>query len=196
MKVLVNILLAINIIITLNISVSASEKPGESSKVFDTSQNYDEQEVYWFFVRVRIDKRKNNYQIVGTGSRIMIGSKKEFAKAIWWGISRRQIAIGPFYSEEEAENSKILYKRSKEKINDLPVVQPPEQIHWFNMTFKQLERIGAYQIERNPAAVASGSTEDFIGMLYEGITFEKLAIGPFWDYTQAEEAKAIYRENE
>ena len=35
-----------------------------------------------------------------------------------------------------------------------------------------------------------------VDALYEGITFKTLAVGPFWDQPNAENAKALYRENE
>jgi len=171
---------------------------GSVPKRFDTCKENDDdgEEIFWYFVRVNIEGKTKGYSIIGSGSKIMSGTKKQFSKAIWWGIARRQIAIGPFYSQVEANNSKILYQRSKDKINQLPSGEPPEQIYWFALSFKQLERLGAYQFDRNPAAVASGSSQEFIDFLYDGIAFERLAIGPFWDYVRAEESKAIYRENE
>lgn len=155
-----------------------------------------EPDVYWYFIRMRIDSKRKEIEIMSSGSKIMMGSLKGFSKAVWWGIAHRQVTIGPFYSEAEALNSKIYYKKSKDKINELPQATAPSQMHWFQVSFVELKRLGSYEYTRSPAAVSSGSSSQFADALYEGLSFSRLSIGPFWDYTRAEEAKAIYRLNE
>ncbi|MBQ3688899.1 MAG: hypothetical protein II937_03435 [Bacteroidales bacterium] len=155
-----------------------------------------EPDVYWYFIRMRMDSKRKDIEITNGGGKISRGSTKAFSKAIWWGISHRQVTIGPFYSEAEALNSKIYYKKSKDKINELPQATAPSTMHWFEVSFKELKRLGSYEYVRSPAAVSTGSANEFADALYEGLTFQKLSIGPFWDYTRAEEAKAMYRLNE
>ncbi|MBR4265274.1 MAG: hypothetical protein IKQ46_04370 [Bacteroidales bacterium] len=155
-----------------------------------------EPDVYWYFIRMRIDSKRKEIEIMGTGTKAVIGSIKGFSKAVWWGIAHRQVTIGPFYSEAEATNSKIYYKKSKDKINELPQATAPSTMHWFQVSFVELKRLGSYEYTRSPAAVSSGSASQFVDALYEGLTFSRLSVGPFWDYTRAEEAKAIYRLNE
>lgn len=151
---------------------------------------------WWFFVRMQINEKENVYEIQGTSNKLVSGPKVEFEKAIWWGIARRQLAIGPFETQAEAMNAKILYKKKKDDITEIPMSQYPEEVFWFLMTFKQLKRTAAYQFERMPARVVTGTVQEFRDALYEGITFQNLVIGPFWDYNKAEEAKAMYRKNE
>jgi len=175
---------------------SAIALPVNTGKQFLKISPLEEEIVYWYFLRIRVDERTKKYEILGSGNQIMSGTKQDFNKQVWWGVARRQIAIGPFFSQTEALNSRLYYKKSKDKVVETVVGEVPEQIHWFQMTVIQLKRIGAYQFSRSPAAVTSGSTSQFIDALYEGISFQMLSIGPFWDYTRAEEAKAIYRQNE
>lgn len=159
---------------------------------------YDEpeQEVWWYFIRVRLDSKKKEMEIIGTGSKLTMGTLKAFSKAVWWGIAHRQVAIGPFYSEEEANNSKIYYRKSKDKGFGIPSVEAPGTMYWFQISFRELKRMGTYEYTRSPAAVNSGSATQFSDALFEGMSFQSLSVGPFWDYTRAEEAKSIYRENE
>ena len=153
-------------------------------------------DVFWFYIRMRIDSKRKDIEIMSGGGKVVQGSMKRFSKAVWWGIAHRQVTIGPFYSEEEAINAKIYYKKSRDKINELPQPSAPSTMHWFQCAFTELKRMGSYEFTRSPAAVSSGSSDEFADALFEGLTFQRLSIGPFWDYTQAEEAKAIYRLNE
>ena len=152
--------------------------------------------VFWYFIRIRIDGKKREIEITGGGGKISSGTKKAFSKAVWWGIAHRQMAVGPFYSEAEALNSKIYYKKNRDKINELPQATAPSTMHWFEVQLTELKRLNSFEFTHSPAAVSSGSAETFTDALYEGLTFQRLSIGPFWDYTQAEEAKTIYRLNE
>jgi len=158
--------------------------------------NEPEPPVFWYFIRIRIDSKKNEVEITGGGGKISSGTKKAFNKAVWWGIAHRQIAVGPFYSEAEALNSKIYYKKSRDKINELPQATAPSTMHWFELQLMELKRLNSFELTHGPAAVSSGSAETFTDALYEGLSWKRLSIGPFWDYTQAEEAKKIYQFNE
>ncbi len=70
------------------------------------------------------------------------------------------------------------------------------EVFWFLVTFKVRKRSKAYKLQRMPARLASGTQTEFLDALYEGMTFQHLTIGPFWDYVRAEESKAMYRKNE
>ena len=153
-------------------------------------------DVFWFYIRMRFSKEHKEIEIVNGGGKVVQGSMKSFSKAVWWGIAHRQVTIGPFNSEVEAINAKIYYKKSKDKINELPQPTAPSTMHWFQCAFTELKRMGSYEFTRSPAAVSSGSSDEFADALFEGLSFQRLSIGPFWDYSQAEDAKAIYRLNE
>ena len=119
-----------------------------------------------------------------------------YSVPLWQGLAKRQIVIGPFVSQEQALNSRMLYKRSADKIDNIRSVQPPPTVYWFAVSFKNSERLRVYIFERTPANVQSGTTEQFVAALYEQLGFQKFSIGPFWDYERAEMAKALYRKNE
>ncbi|MCQ2973827.1 MAG: hypothetical protein MJ211_03345 [Bacteroidales bacterium] len=167
----------------------------------------DPETVYWYFIRIRIDSKKKDIEILGPGTKISMGSKNEFIKAVWKGISQRQVAIGPFASKEQADNSKVFYKKSKDKITEMPT-NTGDTYYWFQVSFRELKRIGSYEFTHSPAAVSSGSYNEFIDALFEGVTFQRLSVGPFAtinDETRgiyvdgnvwAEKAKTIYRANE
>lgn len=183
---------------TANASGIDPEKNGANivAGPYDVSKKEPEPDVYWYSIRMRIDTKSKCIEITGTGSKITMGTKKGFDKAVWKGIARRQVIIGPFMSEAEALNSKIYYKKSKDKINELPQATAPSQMCWFEVSFKELRRMNSYEYTHSPAAVSTGSASEFTDALYEGMSFLRLSIGPFWDYEQAEQAKAIYRKNE
>jgi len=168
----------------------------QSTSPAEASEKEPEPDVYWFFIRMRIDPKGKDIEITSGGTKITMGTKKGFSKAVWWGIAHRQVAIGPFYSEAEALNAKIYYKKSKDKINELPQATAPSTLSWFEVAFTELKRLRSYEYTHSPAAVSDGSSAEFTDALYEGLSFQRLSIGPFWDHTQAEEAKKIYRLNE
>ncbi len=153
-------------------------------------------EYYWFTVSVRIDDKTNQYKITGTASKLIKGNQFVFEKDVWYGIARRQIVVGPFAQQNEALNSRMLYKKDADQIASIPNEENPSEVFWFFVTFVQLDRLGAYIFQRMPAGVASGNTTNFVDALYENITFKNLAIGPFWDANLAEKSKALYRKNE
>ncbi len=187
MKTLYKIILMLVLLVLAVNPCSAGHNPGE-----------DDPDVYWFFIRIRIDEKKKVFEITGSGTKLVMGSKKAFSKAVWWGIARRQVAIGPFQSEAEANNARIYYKKAKDKVVGIPSSDAPESMYWFAVSLKELKRIGTYEFSRSPAAVSSGNANQFTDALYETMDaqYKMLQIGPFWEYTQAETAKNIYRENE
>jgi len=155
-----------------------------------------EDDVYWFTVSVRIDEKTSQYKISGSASKLVKGTQLAFEKDVWYGVARRQIVIGPFAQQTEATNSRMLYKKAADQIDNIPSEDNPSEVFWFFVTFIQLDRLGAYIFQRMPAGVASGNTTEFVDALYENITFKNLAVGPFWDRALAEKSKAMYRKNE
>lgn len=153
-------------------------------------------EVYWFYLRVKADRRKKAYSIVGTGSRVISGTMKEFEKAVWWGTTRGQLAIGPFLKHKEATDARLLYRRSRKKIKKRYSIEDRDEVYWFLITFSKRKRSNSYQLEPMPARVYSGSIKEFLDALYEGLDFERVTIGPFWDYMNAKDAKDLYGKNE
>lgn len=150
---------------------------------------------YWFFIRIRIDERLKKIHVLGTASRVTAGTLETYRRKLWWGIAHMQLAVGPFMSEEEAANARLHYRSSRTRIMKAETA-PEHEVHWFLLSVKELKRARAYKLMPMPARTASGTMDEFIDALYEGMAFEHLAIGPFYSYDQAELSKYIYRENE
>ncbi len=151
---------------------------------------------YWFFVRVDIEKKSGAYKILGTSNSIEYGYLIDFEKELWQGLSKRMIAVGPFYTSVEAVNARRLYKSKKEKIKDLPEGEVPENVYWFAINFYISSRLKIFVLQRTKARVEEGNEIRFIDAFYEQIPYQQLPIGPFYDKIQAEFAKRLYRMNE
>ena len=150
--------------------------------------------VFWYSVRVKIEDRQKIYQIIGAGGSIKKGELEIFEKELWKSIAKRQILIGPFFTQQEALNSRLLYKREEKKITKRPNIT--EDIYWFAVKFHESERMKVYIFERTMASVQDGSVQQFIDALYVQLGFQQFSIGPFIDYQSAEDAKTLYRKNE
>ncbi len=161
----------------------------------------DENIYYWFDVRVKVQTRDNIYRIISVGSRVYSGTIKKFDKAVWKGLSKRRIVIGPFVSQEDAQKAQKLYRvlmRAKTR-DDLKKAKIPtydHEVYWFALKFKESKRLRIFIIEHNPARVESGNARDFLNALFETLTYQQISIGPFEDYQRTEDIKRIYRRNE
>ncbi len=67
------------------------------------------------------------------------------------------------------------------------------QYYWFFLKFEKRPRTGKFDLQRTAARVATGDLKDFKQVLWEGIFFKQLAIGPFPTKVETEEAKRLYR---
>ncbi len=150
--------------------------------------------VFWYRTNVRIDRRTQQYKISGAGG-VAAGSRDEFEKELWKGLSKRNIVVGPFQYKKAAVNSRKLYKSKRKKIKEIPSDNPTE-VFWFAVKFRESDRLKVYVFERNPASLARGSTTNFADGLYELLAFKQFAVGPFWSYKQAEKAKILYAKNQ
>lgn len=196
MKKTCRILIALfTFVLFCGVSLHSDGSLPKTTEPGDVRQDEPVSELYWFYVRVKIDKKRKAYTLIGTASRIISGERKDFEKALWWGTTRGQLAVGPFLDYKEAMDARLLYRKTRRKVKSHGI-EKEREVHWFLVTMKVRKRSKAYKLERMPARIASGNTEQFLDALYEGMSFERLAVGPFWDYVQAEDAKAMYRENE
>ena len=85
----------------------------------DITDDGDPEILYWFSIGIRLDAKKRDIEILSGASKIMSGTKKVFEKAVWKGVGRRQIVIGPFPCKQQAENATIFYKKTKEKVDGM-----------------------------------------------------------------------------
>lgn len=158
----------------------------------DILDKYPDHYVYWFYVSIKIDSKRQEIEFLGGETKVVNGSLKSFFKAVKQGLVLHQVAIGPFHTEREANYAKSYYKKSKNEISGLSQSAAPDTLNWFQCAFIE-KHPGNYKIVRSPAAVFSGSDNEFAKDLFEGIQYQRVTIGPFRDYMHAEEAKRIYR---
>ena len=160
-----------------------------------TSLSAQSDPIFWFNVKVfnKVDKhsRQKQYDVRPFSTKISNGSIKAFSKALWKCTATGQsIAIGPFKSSTQAEGALKLYKM----VNDTITPRATNQNRaWFLVKVNITERTHAYQFERMAARVAEGSEKEFSDVLRESLAFKTLAIGPFAENVDAEEAKSLYR---
>jgi len=148
----------------------------------------------WFYIRVLTDSTSNEYVVVGTGSRIVTGTLKEYEDGMLWGMQRKQIAIGPFLNETEAQNAHAMYRRTKPRLPET-ITKTKQPIYWFHISFKEKED-KVYDLKELPSRVDKGSVDEYLNALYKGINYGLLTIGPFWSESEAARAEKIYRKHE
>ena len=160
-----------------------------------TSLSAQDNEIFWFNVKVynKFEKhsRQKQYDLRPYSAKISNGSIKSFSKALWkCTASGQSIAIGPFKSYNQAQEALKLYKM----VNDTITPRATNQYRaWFLVKVNITERAHAYQFERMAARVAEGTEKEFSDVLRESLAFKTLAIGPFAENVDAEEAKSLYR---
>ncbi len=67
-------------------------------------------EYYWFFLKFSYSQRKKTIFLERTAARVASGNLGDFRTVLWEGLSFKQLAAGPFISQEEAEEAKRLYR--------------------------------------------------------------------------------------
>ena len=134
-----------------------------------TTVSAQNNEIFWFNVKVfnQTDKHSHQkqYGVRPYSAKISNGSIKAFSKALWkCTASGQSIAVAT--NQNRA---------------------------WFLVKVKITERAHAYQFERMAARVAEGTEKEFSDVLRESLAFKTLAIGPFAESIDADEAKTLYR---
>jgi len=129
-RTLIFIILGISVLFS---SFTFNEKGNETQNIIPKEQEIQSKKAiryYWFFIRIRIDERKKKYFIVGNASRVVVGTIDDFRQKLWWGITHKQLAIGPFMSSEEAEVARLYYKNNRARIPK-DIDAPKTEVHWF-----------------------------------------------------------------
>ncbi|MBN1251886.1 MAG: hypothetical protein JXR51_12565 [Bacteroidales bacterium] len=65
---------------------------------------------YWYYLKFTVSKRTHSYLLQRGAARVATGDLKYFKQTLWEGLVFEQLAIGPFPSQEQAEESKRLYR--------------------------------------------------------------------------------------
>jgi hypothetical protein len=164
----------------------------------DSKEIDDESIVYWFYVnlRIHVDTKTGyeNYIVKRLGTQIYHGSINDYDRELWKSLGNgSKMAIGPFYNFDEAQQGLTFYDFTKEERVLSDVVDKNKELFFFVLRVEKRKRSGAYLLRRIPGAIANGDAKSFDDMLVEGLDQKRLAIGPFWNSAEAEEAKRRYR---
>lgn len=158
----------------------------------------DNKNLYWFYVSVRITEDKvtgmKKYVVRKLGKKLESGTLDEYDKDLWTNLSKGyKLAIGPFSEHEEANQAQEFYSFEDDKVFS-EVIDNEKILYYFTIRVYIRNRCGPPpEIERIPSAIKTGNADDFYELLKINLDFRQLAIGPFWNYETAEEAKRRYR---
>ncbi len=178
--------------------------PIQMLKSQSESFSYDiKQKVYWFHIKAYIkpDKvtKKSVYMIKLGEIEPKYGTIHDYEYDLWKQLQvGSNLLIGPFLDYHDAKSAMEPY-RQQNKIQDINKTEIQNEIlvkgeyYWYFLTFKITERDRSYSLQRIAAAVASGELMEFKEVLAEGLSWQKLAIGPFSSQVEAEESKRLNR---
>lgn len=165
----------------------------------------DDQFVFWIAVRAQIkisnETKKEVYVVQTVRNKAQSGKVLKYEKNLWRNLnSGYQLLIGPFTEYNDAMRAAKMYQLSKfntktmeKDINTYVDSTAASEYYWFFLKYKIMPRTKRLSLERTAARVAFGSLKDFRQVLWEGLSFQQLAIGPFPTQVEAEEAKRLYR---
>lgn len=166
---------------------------------------YDvEQFVYWFHIRAGIKPQEVTsrpvYVVRLDNDKPKHGTVLDYEQDLWKQIKLGQnLLIGPFLDYYDALYAMQLYQSKNQRNNNLvnkdeiKNIPRKSEFFWYFLSFKITERKGSFSLKRIPAAVASGEIDQFKKVFKEGLTWKRLAIGPFPTQTEAEESKRLNR---
>lgn len=85
----------------------------EIENTLDTTNNV----YYWYILQFSKSDRTNRYIIERQPARVAEGSLEDFSYFLWDVLKQKQLAIGPFISKIEAEESKRIYRLEEYKFH-------------------------------------------------------------------------------
>ncbi len=171
------------------------EVEGQNDKVY----------VFWFYIRaeVKTDRvtKKPSYVVRIMSKKPKSGNLEKFDKDLWRNLNSGQnLVIGPFLEYADAQRAIKMYDLARHTdasmaraIANYNDTTDAGEYYWFFLKYRVTKRRHKFAFERTPARVASGNIPTFKQVLWEGLKFQQLAIGPFVQPTEAEESKRRYR---
>jgi len=170
-----------------------------SSRVSANSLAFNDKQYYWFYVQLgkSLDKETNTNRISikRVGNEIESGSFNEFLKRHKEGLISGKIYIGPFSEMAQSQDAQKYYRNPGKSGGTENTFGFDDTYSYFYLKPIAEDLSRNVFFEQIPSRITSGSLEDFMSMLDEGLNFERLAIGPFNDYELAEKSKFVYRKN-
>jgi len=163
----------------------------------------EDTQYYWFYIKLSkvFDKETgtNRLYLKKIGDEIESGSVNEFLNTHKQGLKEGKIVLGPFPEIFQAQQSQSLYKKAGNgyRISERELANMDDSTLY---SFYYIQPMSEdYQQDINflriPSRISYGTLNEFVELLNEGLSYEKLAIGPFYDYELAERSKFVSRKN-
>jgi hypothetical protein len=157
---------------------------------------------YWFYINLNktYDKTTGIDQIFikNISNEIVSGTFEEFVRDHESALKAGRITIGPFSEDYYAQESQSIYRNEgRGNSNSSDNKNNEEEVLFSYFFVKPVYEDSSKQIifEPIPSRVTTGTENEFIAMLGEGLSYDKLAIGPFDRYVLAEKSKYVFRKN-
>jgi len=156
---------------------------------------------YWFNISIGKSVSRetgvDQFYIRNIESSIRSGSFENFILAHKSGLHSGEIAIGPFAEESHASRAQLLYRYIGKTVPEKELGGDDATTEYTFFFIKPVAEDYTQELsfQKIPCRVTTGSLDDFMGMLDEGMGFEKIAIGPFYNYESAEKSKFVYLKN-
>jgi len=179
-----------------------------AQEVTNTGKRDENSLVYWFKVGISYKTDPVTGMPLNTTSvqtkKVYYGNLEKFDLNLWKGLSSgSSLSIGPFSTYEEAYKGMALYNTKSETVPIDTSYDASQQVHYFNIFVGKRDRSNSFYITRKPGAVASGTYESFYDFLKVSLASGSetkyhnagVAIGPFWDYNDANFAVEQYRKH-
>jgi hypothetical protein len=170
---------------------------------FSYELSIKEKTYYWFYVRLKsaFDRqtKSKKLEVQSIGREIESGNLNKFVQRHGYGLHTGLIFIGPFTDGKKAIEARSLYrdmKINKNEGKDSTIASQNDSTLFYYLTRPLIGKwLNPVSFQRIPSRIASGSINDFLSVLNEGLAFQIFAIGPFEDYALAEKSKFTFRKN-
>lgn len=158
--------------------------------------------LYWFNIRIdkMVDKDSKRIflHINKLFTKIQSGSFNEFAESYKKNLLKNNLCMGPYPSRDLAQYARDCYQVGRltynEAIDKVGQLKSSNKLYYFYFTEPLIpEKTKDLAFARIPARVGFGSNKEFLDIFLEGLTHQKLAIGPFDNLLIAEKSKYISR---
>ncbi len=176
-----------------------------SQEVTGIDERGKDRRVYWFNVNISFKTDPVTgvplYDTRIQSKKVYYGSLEKFDHTLWKGLGAgSRLCVGPFSVYDEAYQAMALYDTKHETAPIDTSYDKSRQVHYFLLFIGRRERSGSYFLPRQPAAVNASDYEGFydalkVALQSGGGDLAKVAIGPFWEHIDAEEAKRQYRQH-
>ncbi len=178
----------------------------QENEGIETGDQNEEQYVFWFYVKADVKKdrvtRKPSYSVRILSKKPKSGTLRDFDKDLWRNLNGGQnLVIGPFLDHIDAARAIKMYNLARhtdesmaaEIANFSDSTATNGEYYWFFLKYRVTKRKHRFVFEHTPARVTGGDIKTFKQVLWEGLKFKQLAIGPFAQTMEAEESKRRYR---